>query len=191
MSRIGKQPIPVPVGVDITLKGPHLKIKGSLGELEHDVPGLIEVAYDEAARMLIVTRKNDSRSARALHGLHRSLLANKVQGVSTGFEKRLEIYGTGYNINLRGETLVLNIGFCHEVVFDVPDGITVDIEQNAAAVSGPARFTVKGVDKQLVGQFAANVRAVRPPEPYKGKGIRYVDEYVRRKEGKAFAGLER
>lgn len=126
-----------------------------------------------------------------MHGLHRALIANKVQGVAEGFSKRLEIYGTGYNVNLRGNTLVLQVGFCHEVTFDLPEGVTVQIEQNAAQVDRPARFVVRGIDKGVVGQFAAKVRAVRPPEPYKGKGVRYEGEYVRRKEGKAFTGLER
>ena len=141
--------------------------------------------------MIIVRRGNDSRRSRALHGLHRSLVANLVEGVSKGFSCVLEIHGTGYNVNLRGDAFVLQIGFCHEVPFDLPAGITVEIEQNAAQAGRPARFAVKGIDKHAVTQFAACVRAVRPPEPYKGKGIRYDGEYVRRKEGKAFAGMDR
>ena len=191
MSRIGKQPIPVPPAVTVTVDGRSLTIKGPLGRHEHEVPHEIGVVLDDDGRTLTVNRLGNGRRARALHGLHRALLANKVHGVLEGFTKRLEIYGTGYNSNLRGDSLVLQIGFCHEVVFDLPDGVSVDVEQAAAQVSGPARLVVKGIDKQAVGQFAATVRAIRPPEPYKGKGIRYQGEYVRRKEGKAFAGLDR
>lgn len=191
MSRVGKQPIPVPEAVQVDVDGRHIRIKGSLGELEHQVPDMLEVDYVAEAGSLAVTRKNDDRRSRAMHGLHRTLIANKVEGVATGFSKRLEIHGTGYNVNLRGDTLVLQVGFCHEVTFDLPEGISVEIEQNAAQVGRAARFVVKGIDKEQVGQFAARVRAVRRPEPYKGKGIRYEGEYVRRKEGKAFTGLER
>jgi large subunit ribosomal protein L6 len=125
-----------------------------------------------------------------MHGLHRSLLANKVCGVKEGFQKNLEIHGTGYSVTNKGNKLVLSIGFCHDVVFEIPDDIDVEIQQEAAQPDNPAKFAVKGIDKAQVGQFAANIRAVRPPEPYKGKGIRYADEHVRRKEGKAFAGME-
>lgn len=191
MSRIGQQPIVVPEAVQVAVDGDHLSFKGALGELAHRVPDELEVEYSAAQKLIEVKRKNDGRRARSMHGLHRTLIANKVQGVSEGFSKRLEIYGTGYSVNLRGSTLVLQVGFCHEVTFDLPGHITVDIEQNSALMERPARFVVKGIDKELVGQFAARVRAVRPPEPYKGKGIRYEGEYVRRKEGKAFTGLER
>lgn len=191
MSRIGQQPIVVPEAVQVAVDGDHLSFKGALGELAHQVPDELEVEYLAGQKLIEVKRKNDGRRARSMHGLHRTLIANKVQGVSEGFSKRLEIYGTGYSVNLRGSTLVLQVGFCHEVTFDLPGDITVDIEQNSALVERPARFVVKGIDKELVGQFAARVRAVRPPEPYKGKGIRYEGEYVRRKEGKAFTGLER
>jgi large subunit ribosomal protein L6 len=191
MSRIGNAPIPVPEAAEVVLDGPRVTVKGSLGELAHEVPDLLELEYAPKERLLTVSRANDSRRARSLHGLHRTLIANKVQGVTEGFSKVLEVYGTGYSANLRARTLVLQVGFCHEVTFDLPDGIGVDIEQNSAQAERPARFTVKGIDKAMVGQFAASVRAVRPPEPYKGKGIRYAGEYVRRKEGKAFTGLER
>jgi large subunit ribosomal protein L6 len=191
MSRIGKQAIAVPNAVQVTVNGLHLKIKGSLGELEHDVPGELEVEYRPDSASIALARKSDSRRSRALHGLHRTLIANKVRGVAEGFSRRLEVYGTGYSANLRGKSLVLQVGFADEVVFDVPEGIKVDIEQNAAQADRPARFVVKGADKEQVGLFAARVRAARPPEPYKGKGIRYDGEYVRRKEGKAFTGLER
>ena len=191
MSRVGKQPVPVPEGVQVVVDGRCLKFKGALGELEHQVPPELEVEHLAEQRLITVKREGNNRRARALHGLHRSLIANKVQGVSEGFSKRLEMYGTGYNVNLRGDALVLQVGFCHEVAFELPEGISVEVEQKAAQVERPARFVVSGVDKQQVTQFAARVRAVRPPEPYKGKGIRYEGEYVRRKEGKAFTGLER
>jgi len=137
-----------------------------------------------------VERRRNGKKVRALHGLHRNLIANMVQGVSSGFSKILEIHGTGFTVNLQGKQLVLKIGFCHDVRFDVPENISVEIERNSAQPGNPARFKLNGIDKHELGQFAANIRKVRPPEPYKGKGIRYADEHVQRKEGKAFAGLE-
>ncbi len=190
MSRIGLQAIAVPETVEVTVRDSGVKVKGKLGELEHQVPPVLELDYEEGSRQIVVRRKNDGRQARALHGLHRSLIANHVEGVSEGFVKKLELYGTGYSVDLRGKTLVLQVGFCHEVKFELPENIEVEIEQSNAQQDNPAKFTVKGLDKQRVGQFAATVRAVRPPEPYKGKGVRYAGEYVRRKEGKAFTGLQ-
>jgi len=189
MSRIGKQPIPVPQGVEVTIDGRRMQFKGPLGRLEHVLCDELEVQYQPEERLIQVTRRGDDKNARAMHGLHRSLIANKVQGVAQGFSKRMELYGMGYSVDLRGNSLVLQVGFCHEVVFDLPEGISVDVEQKSAQNEVAARFVIKGIDKQKVGQFAATVRAVRPPEPYKGKGLRYEGEYVRRKEGKAFAGL--
>ena len=191
MSRTGNTPIEVPKAVRVTLDGPEITVKGPLGELRHVLPDRLEVEHRSDAGTLSVSRKDEARRTRALHGLHRSLIANMVEGVSKGFSRVLEVHGTGYNVNLRGKALALQIGFCHEVTFDLPPGIEVQVEQNAAQAGRPARFIVKGVDKHAVSQFAARVRAVRPPEPYKGKGIRYEGEYVRRKEGKAFAGLDR
>jgi large subunit ribosomal protein L6 len=191
MSRIGKKPIAIPKGVEVAVDGPRLRIKGPLGVLEHEVPPELEVDYRRANAELAVTRRNDGRRERAMHGLHRTLIANKVRGVAEGFSRRLEVYGTGHSVDVRGSTLALQVGFAHEVAVEIPQGIAVEVEQRAAQIERPARFTVKGADKQQVGLFAARVRAVRPPEPYKGKGIRYEGEYVRRKEGKAFAGLER
>ncbi len=189
MSRIGQKPIQVPPGVEVDIRDNHVKVKGPLGELEHDLWRRLQVDYDPSERMLQVTRRGNDRQSRAMHGLHRSLVANMVQGVSTGFEKRMELYGMGYSVNMRGNTLVLQVGFCHEVTFELGENMSVEIEQNSAQNDVPARFTIKGIDKEQVGQFAATVRAVRPPEPYKGKGLRYEGEYVRRKEGKAFAGI--
>ena len=190
MSRIGKQPIAVPEGVEVAVRDEHITVNGALGKLEHDVPDDLQVEYEDEARLLHVRRRHEGRRARSLHGLHRSLLANKVEGVSRGFAKQLEIYGMGYSVDLRGDTLVLQVGYCHEVAFELPENMSVEIEQKSAQQDNPARFTIRGMDKEQVGQFAATVRAVRPPEPYKGKGIRYVGEYVRRKEGKAFTGLQ-
>jgi large subunit ribosomal protein L6 len=191
MSRVGRQPIAVPKAVQVQVAGQHLKIKGSLGELEHEVPADIEVRYLADSNAITLAPKGEGRRTRAAHGLHRTLIANKVKGVTEGYSKRMEIYGTGYSANLRGNSLVLHVGFSHEVVFDLPPTIKVEIEQNSAQAERPARFTIKGIDKEQVGLLAARVRAVRPPEPYKGKGVRYLGEYVRRKEGKAFTGLER
>jgi large subunit ribosomal protein L6 len=189
MSRIGKQPVAVPKGVEVTLSGTHMRFKGPLGELEHDLWDGLSVQWQPQERVVLVERRGDDKTARAMHGLHRSLIANKVEGVARGFSKRLELYGMGYSVDVRGKSLVLQIGFCHEVAFELPAGISVDVEQKSAQNEVPARFVIKGIDKEVVGQFAATVRAVRPPEPYKGKGLRYAGEYVRRKEGKAFAGL--
>lgn len=188
MSRIGKQPIEVPAAVDVNLAGSKIKIKGPLGELEHEFPPGITVAFDKDAKAIQVDRRRNDRQSRAFHGLHRSLIANMVEGVTQGFEKKLELYGTGYSANMRGKDLVLQVGFCHEVVVQMPAGITAQVEQTNAQLDRPATFSVKGADKYLVGQMAASIRDIRPPEPYKGKGIRYSGEYVRRKEGKAFTG---
>jgi large subunit ribosomal protein L6 len=188
MSRIGKQPVEVPAQVEVQLAGPVVTVTGPLGELVQEVPDMLGLQYDDGSRQILVTRRGNSRRARALHGLHRNLIANAVQGVSQGFEKRMELHGTGYSVSLRGSSLVLQVGFCHEVVLDLPEGIECHIEVPNAQLDRPATFSVKGVDKAAVGQTAATIRAVRPPEPYKGKGIRYRGEYVRRKEGKAFAG---
>jgi large subunit ribosomal protein L6 len=189
MSRIGKQPILLPEKVEVAVSGSRLTVKGALGELTHQLPDMLDVSCSSERRWVEVRRKEDSRQARAMHGLHRSLIANKVLGVSAGFSRRLEVHGTGYSLELRGKSLVLQVGFTNDVVIDLPAGISVNVEQRSAQADMPARFTVKGIDKEAVGQFAAKVRAVRPPEPYKGKGIRYEGEYVRRKEGKAFTGL--
>lgn len=190
MSRIGTQPIPVPEAVQVAVDEQRVKVKGKLGEMEHEMPGLLEVEYDDAERLIHVRRHGEDRQARSMHGLHRSLLASKVQGVHEGFSKKLEIYGTGYSVDTSGNSVVLQVGFCHPVEIDLPEGISVDIERPNAQQDNPAQFTVQGIDKELVGDVAAKIRAVRPPEPYKGKGIRYAGEYVRRKEGKAFTGLE-
>lgn len=184
------KPIEIPDGVDATVKGSTASLRGPKGELQHEVPMELNVELNSEKNEIKVVSESNDRSVKAIHGLHRSLLANKIQGVSEGYEKKIEIHGTGYNVKLQGKKLVLQVGFCHDVTFELPDIVEVEIEQNAAQPDNPAKFTVRSIDKENLGQFCADVRSVRPPEPYKGKGIRYADEHVRRKEGKAFAGLE-
>ena len=189
MSRIGKKPIAIPQGVKIDQKGQTVKVTGPLGTLEMECHPEISVSVDDAAKSIEVQNPSpNERRGKELHGTMRALLANMVTGVSKGFERKMEVYGTGYNVKEQGGKLVLQIGFCHPVELPIPKGVKVNID--VAATRGndiPARFTVSGVDKCCLGQFAANIRKVRPPEPYKGKGIRYADEQVQRKVGKAFA----
>jgi large subunit ribosomal protein L6 len=175
VSRIGKQPIPVPAGVTVAVDPGRVMVNGPLGELQQSISQRITV--EKVDDTLVVTRPTDRGEDRALHGLTRSLVANMVEGVTKGFERRLEIQGVGYRAALRGTSLELAVGFSHPVVIEAPTGITFE-------VPAPNQVIVKGVDKQAVGQVAAEVRRVRPPEPYKGKGIRYEGEYVRRKVGK-------
>jgi large subunit ribosomal protein L6 len=175
MSRIGKQPIEIPDGVNVAVDPGRVTVNGPLGELTQKVPVRIKVEKEDG--QLVVKRPSDRGDDRALHGLTRSLVANMVEGVTRGFEKRLEIQGVGYRAALRGTALELNVGFSHPVVVDAPAGITFEVPTQTEIV-------VKGIDKQQVGEIAAEVRDVRPPEPYKGKGIRYTGEYVRRKVGK-------
>jgi large subunit ribosomal protein L6 len=177
MSRIGKKPITVPSGVDVTISGSHIAVKGPKGQLEMDAPEDITVARE--GDDLVVTRPDDERAHRALHGLTRSLVNNMVLGVSEGFSRDLEIVGVGYRALAQGQDKIeLQVGYSHTVPVKAPDGITFD-------VPAPNRITVKGIDKQLVGQVAADIRKIRKPEPYKGKGIRYADERVLRKAGKS------
>ena len=175
MSRIGNKPIEIPAGVSVSLSPGRVMVNGPLGELSQHVPLRMSIEHKE--HELLVARPTERGEDRALHGLTRSLVANMVEGVTRGFQKVLEIQGVGYRASLRGADLELNVGYSHSVVKKAPPGITFD-------VPAPNRVVVKGIDKQQVGQTAAEVRAVRPPEPYKGKGIRYEGEYVRRKVGK-------
>jgi len=175
MSRIGKQPIPVPANVNVAIDPGRIMVNGPLGELHQLFPQRISVEKQEDT--LVVTRPTDRGDDRALHGLVRTLVANMVEGVTNGFEKRLEIQGVGYRATMRGTSLELNVGYSHSVVKDPPQGISFEVPT-------PTEIVVKGVDKQQVGQVAAEIRRVRPPEPYKGKGIRYRGEFVRRKVGK-------
>ena len=189
MSRIGKKPIVVPDGVKVELKGLHIKVSGSLGELQMDCHPRIKVRIDDSDKKIYVeNEKLQDHMNRQLHGTMRALIANMVTGVSKGFERKMEIYGTGYNVKEQGEKLVFQVGFCHPVEKKIPKGVKVKIDVGATRGNDvPAKFTLSAIDKCLLGQFAADIRMIRPPEPYKGKGIRYAEEHVRRKVGKAFA----
>jgi large subunit ribosomal protein L6 len=176
MSRIGRKSIPVPAGVDVTISGQTVKVKGPKGELSHTVAEPITVAQDDGE--LHVNRPNDERRAKELHGLSRTLVANMIVGVTEGYKKVLEINGTGYRVTAKGKDLEFALGFSHPVNVVAPAGITFSVER-------PTQFTVAGIDKQLVGEVAANIRKIRPPEPYKGKGVKYQGEVIRRKAGKA------
>ena len=189
MSRIGKKPIAIPQGVEVSVKGHRISVSGPLGDLRMDCHPSVAVKLDKAGGQVLVENKHSGdRRCKQLHGTMRALIANLVTGVSKGFEKKMEVYGTGYSVKEQAGKLVLQVGFCHPVELKVPKGIKVQVD--VAATRGndvPAKFTLSGIDKHLVGQFAADVRKARPPEPYKGKGIRYADERVQRKVGKAFA----
>lgn len=176
MSRIGKTPIELPAGVDVTVKGTSVEVKGAKGSLAQQVDPVVTVSVDDG--VVNLTAVNDERSTRALHGLYRSLIKNMVIGVSEGYSKELTAVGVGYRAALKGSNIELQVGFSHPVHIEAPDGITFEVPE-------PTKIIVTGIDKQKVGQIAANIRSVRPPEPYKGKGIRYKDEQVRRKAGKA------
>ncbi len=179
MSRIGRLPITVPAGVEVTLDGNTVTVKGAKGTLTGTFSSNMTITLDGG--VVTVTRPDDKKENRSLHGLTRTLIANMIEGVSNGFKKELEIVGIGYRCAVEGGTLVLNVGYSHQVRLTPPEGVTVE-------APGPNKIIVSGSDKQKVGQFASEVRGVRPPEPYKGKGIKYVDEVVRRKEGKAGKG---
>jgi len=176
MSRIGNEPIEMPSGVETTVGENVVTVKGPKGTLTQTFDPRLSVSVEDG--VITVARENDERQARALHGLTRALIANMVAGVSTGYTKELKAVGVGYRAALKGTTLELLVGFSHPVAIEAPDGITFEVPEQT-------KIIVSGIDKQLVGQVAANIRGVRPPEPYKGKGIRYVDEHVRRKAGKA------
>ncbi len=178
MSRIGKLPIAIPDGVQVSVDDRTVRVKGPKGELSHRIPAQISAVLEDGR--LLVGRQNESRHSRALHGLNRSLIANMVEGVVKGFDRTLEIVGVGYRAELKGRNLTLSLGYSHPVIFQAPPD--VDLE-----VAGGNRITVRGIDKQLVGQVAAVIRSFKKPEPYKGKGIRYEDEQVRRKAGKTGA----
>ena len=179
MSRIGNKPIAIPAGVEVKLNGAEVAVKGPKGELKNTFNS--EIAIKVEGNEVIVTRPSDVKEHRSLHGLTRTLIANMIQGVTTGYSKELEVNGVGYRVAKQGKDLVMNLGFSHQVIMPEIEGITIDVPNpNLVVISGP--------DKQVVGQFAAEVREKRPPEPYKGKGIRYQGEYVRRKEGKAGKG---
>lgn len=175
MSRIGKNPIDIPSGVEVKLNGNVVEVKGPKGSLQTELDPRIDVAVED--NQVIVTRPNDNKDIRALHGLYRTLIANNIEGVVNGYEKKLEIIGTGYRAQKQGKKLNLNLGHSHPIELEDPEGIEVEVPSNT-------EITVKGIDKQKVGAYAAKIRSFRFPEPYKGKGIRYVGEHVRRKVGK-------
>jgi len=176
MSRIGKNPVQVPSGVKVALNGSTLKVNGTLGALELEINP--EIKLEVKGSEIEVTRGNDGRSARSLHGLTRSLVFNMVKGVSDGFEKKLDIIGVGYKADVQGSVVNLALGYSHPIKYSLPKGVTATVEKQTMV-------TIKGPDKQVVGQVAADIRSMRPPEPYKGKGIKYSDEVIRRKAGKA------
>lgn len=178
MSRIGKKPIPIPQGVSVVVDGATVRVKGPKGELSQTIRPEVRVRVDDG--QVVVDRASDSKAHRALHGLTRALVANMVQGTVAGYRKTLELVGVGYRAEKKGNVLVLNVGYSHPVQYPEPEGLTI-------TTPNPTTVVVEGIDKQKVGQAAAEIRAIRPPEPYKGKGIRYQNEQVRRKAGKAGA----
>ncbi len=179
MSRIGKMPVSVPSGVEVKVSGQKVTVKGPRGTLEREFPERVAISYDDGTAS--VTRADDTRESRALHGLSRALLANMVEGVANGFKRDLEIVGVGYRAALKGRDLELQLGFSHPVAFPAPEGISFEVPE-------PTKVSVSGIDKEKVGEVAANIRKIRPPEPYKGKGVRYAGEHIRRKAGKAGRG---
>ena len=179
MSRIGRKPIVIPAGVEVTIDGNHVTVKGPKGTLNSNIHPMMSIKMENGE--VVVTRPNDDKEARSLHGLSRTMINNMVEGVQHGFKKELEIQGVGYRAAKQGKDLVMNLGFSHQVIVSEEVGITIEVPD-------PLKIIINGIDKQRVGQFAAEVREKRPPEPYKGKGIRYVGEYVIRKEGKAGKG---
>ncbi len=183
MSRIGKKPISIPDGVNVNYDKDTITIEGPKGKLTQKIHPWLKIEVDKEGKQVLVKSSSDEKQFKALHGLIRTLLANNVHGVTNGFSKDLEIIGIGYNAKLQGKDLVLQLGFSHPVKVEIPQGIKVEIKSQ----TNPGRLTIMGIDKQLVGQFTANIRSLRPPEPYKGKGIKYADEIIRRKAGKAVA----
>ena len=182
MSRIGRNPIAIPAGVEVKINGNEVTVKGPKGTLTNSFNK--DMAISVEGSEILVTRPSDDKEHRALHGLTRTLIANMVEGVTTGFKKELEVNGVGYRVQKQGKNLVMNLGFSHQVIVSEVDGITID-------VPNPNAIVISGADKQRVGQFAAEIREKRPPEPYKGKGIKYADEHIRRKEGKAGKGAKK
>jgi large subunit ribosomal protein L6 len=180
MSRIGKQPVVVPTNVKVEVQGSTVRVEGPKGKLQESFRSEIGLKFDPDKKAVIVTRSSDEREARALHGLTRALIQNMVRGVTDGFEKKLKIEGIGYQARKDKNNVILTVGYANAIEMKPPEGVTVDVPD-------PTTIIVKGADKQKVGQFAAEIRASRKPEPYKGKGIRYENEVVRRKEGKSFA----
>jgi large subunit ribosomal protein L6 len=189
MSRIGKKSIPVPPGVKVAISGRTVSVEGPKGKLTWTHRAELAVTVDAAGKTVVVTRAVDDRVSRSLHGMTRTLIANMIEGCTQGYSRKLEVYGVGFSVQVQGQKLTLNCGFSHPVVFEIPSGLSVEVQTpQARGDNEPARFAVSGAHKQAVGEFAAAVRRARPPEPYKGKGVRYAGERVRRKVGKAFVG---
>jgi large subunit ribosomal protein L6 len=189
MSRIGKKPVPVPGNVKVAVSGRTITVEGPKGKLDWTFHPDMTVRLDGEANQVVVERPSDQRRHKALHGLTRALVANMVEGVVNGYERPMELYGTGYSANVQGRELVIQCGFAHEVRKAIPAGVEVEVAvPNTRGNDTPARFVVRGCDKQAVGEFAAEVRSIRPPEPYLGKGFRYAGEPIRRKAGKTFVG---
>jgi len=188
MSRIGKKPVIIPKGVTIEQKGQTIKVSGPLGQLQIDCPASIKVKIADSEGEIRVENKHpQNRQSKQVHGTTRALIANMITGTSKGFEKKMEIYGTGFSVKEKNGKLVFQVGFAHPVEQVVPKGVKANIEVEATRGDEiPARFTLSGIDKKQLGQIASEIRKIRPPEPYKGKGIRYADEHIRRKMGKAF-----
>ncbi len=188
MSRIGKKPVSIPDGVKVTISGRTVSVEGPQGKLSWTHRPEITARIDESTQQIVVERGRDDRISRTLHGLTRSLIANMVEGCSKGFSKALELYGVGFGVQVQGEKFTMNCGFSHPTLLQIPSGITVEIATpQARGDTEPARFSIHGADKQAVGEFAARIYRLRPPEPYKGKGVRYAGQRIRRKVGKAFA----
>lgn len=190
MSRVGKVPIDIPDGIEVKLNGSTLTVKGSKGELEETFDSRMSIAVEKGS--VTVTRVDDEKQSRALHGLTRALIANMVTGVSEGYEKILQLIGVGYSAELKGKNIIFSLGFSHQILFEAPDGIDFEIQkpdqvEKAQFRAIQSRIFIRGISKQLVGQVTANIRALKPPEPYKGKGIRIQGEYVRKKAGKQVA----
>lgn len=176
MSRIGRKPVPIPAGVDVTIDGQHVTVKGPKGALDMTVAEPITVARSDDGA-IVISRPNDERQSRSLHGLSRTLVSNLVTGVTQGYTTKMEIFGVGYRVQLKGANLEFALGYSHPVVIEAPEGITFEVQ-------APTKFTISGIDKQKVGQISANIRRLRRPDPYKGKGVRYEGEQIRRKVGK-------
>ncbi len=183
MSRIGKKPIPIPEGVKVKCEKGAVAIEGPKGSIVQPIHSLMKVEINENEKQFVVIRPSEERQCKELHGLTRSLLANNVNGVTNGFSKDLEIIGLGYNVKMQGEDLILQLGFSHSIKVKILKGLKVEIKNQ----TNPGKLTIMGIDKQKVGQFASDIRRLRPPEPYKGKGVKYADEIIRRKAGKAVA----
>jgi large subunit ribosomal protein L6 len=181
MSKIGEKQIEIPKGIEISISGNNIKVKGPKGELNWDYPPSMDVNIQD--QKLTVARPDDTKQKKSLHGLTRSLIANMVKGVSEGYTKYLEVIGIGYRVDLKGDALIFSLGYSHPIEFRLPEGISAEVDQKAR----PLKLTLKGIDKQLVGQVAANIRALRPPDSYKAKGIRLADERIKLKPGKAGA----